>query len=102
MTRTPIRPVGPTSQTGQSPAGQATAPDRSDRLVRPVRSVDANFGCQQIIARKKNKDHPKNTGLSWTPTPGYSYQVQLNYVFLRWMKASESLWFWLVIRALLQ
>ncbi|KAG2538672.1 hypothetical protein PVAP13_9NG419870, partial [Panicum virgatum] len=43
--QTPPGPVRPTGQTGRSPAGQATAPDRSDRLVRPV---DVNFGCQHI------------------------------------------------------
>ena len=43
--RTPPRSVGPTGQTGRAPAGQATVPDRSDRLVRPV---DANFGYQHM------------------------------------------------------
>ena len=43
--RIPPRPVGPTGQTGRAPAGSATAPDR---LIRPVRPVDANFSCQQV------------------------------------------------------
>ena len=41
----PVRPVGPT---GQVPAGSATTPDRSDRLVRPIRLAEANFGCQHM------------------------------------------------------
>ena len=60
----PVRPVGPTGQTGRAPAGSATAPDRSDRLVRPV---DANFGCQHMppcffgkaCLTKKNSSEPK-------------------------------------------
>ena len=40
----PVRPVGPTGQIGRASAGSATAPERSDRMVRPV---DANFDCQQ-------------------------------------------------------
>ena len=44
--RIPSTPVGPTGQTGRAPAGLATAPDQSDRSVRPV---DANFGCQQKL-----------------------------------------------------
>ena len=40
-----VRPVRPTGQTGRAPAGSATTPDWSDRLVRPV---DANFGCQHL------------------------------------------------------
>ena len=50
--RTPprlVRPVGSTGQTGWAPAGSATAPDWSDRLVIPVRPVDANFGCQHTV-----------------------------------------------------
>ena len=43
-TRTPHGPVRPT---GRAPARSPTVPDRSDRLVRPVRPVDANFGCKQ-------------------------------------------------------
>ena len=43
--RIPPRPVRPVGPTGRAPAGSATAPDRSDRLARPV---DANFGCQHM------------------------------------------------------
>ena len=44
----PVRPIGPTSETDRALAGSATAPDRSDRLVRPVRLVTINFGHQHI------------------------------------------------------
>ena len=61
----PVRSVGPTGQTGRAPAGSATAPDRSDRLVRPV---DANFDCQhmppvfflvKLACQKKYSSEPK-------------------------------------------
>ena len=61
----PVRPVGPTGQTGRAPAESATAPYRSDRLVRPL---DANFGCQhmppcfflvKLACKKKHSSEPK-------------------------------------------
>ena len=42
----PVRPVGPTGQIGRASAGQATVPDWSDRLVRPVTT---NFGRQHML-----------------------------------------------------
>ena len=43
----PVRPVGPTGQTGRSLPNRPQCLYRSDRLVRPVRPVGANFDCQQ-------------------------------------------------------
>ena len=73
ITPRPVRPVGLTGQAGWASAKHATTLDRSDRLVRSVRPVSANFGGQhtsctisisECVPGYVNKDLHKQNGRS--------------------------------------
>ena len=60
-----------------APTGQATAPYRSDRSDRPVRPVDANFGCQHHATPQRPSTQPRDKEALTSGEPSHEKMMTL-------------------------